>query len=83
MTRLADVEISGGIRYRILHQSKDVTSEVFLTDGKSSPFGWSQYKLVHRETVAPGCEDDVDIGWLYCGEPKLTKEGYTWEKVTT
>ena len=78
---LAEVECSDGTQYRILHKSKDVTSEVFLTDGQSNPFGWSQYKLIHRETVAPGCEDPVDIGWLYCGEPEITREEYIWEVV--
>ena len=81
MKCLAEVECSDGTRYRILHESKDVTAEVYITDGRSNPFGWSQYRMIHRDTVAPGCTEDIEIGWLYCGEPDLKREGYTFEEV--
>ena len=44
----------------------DVSDELVM-DGKANPFGWSAYKLKHN---------GVEIGEIYCGEPKITDKRY-------
>lgn len=58
----------------------DVSEEITLADGRSNPFGWSSYALVHTMRVGVA-EVPVTIGRLYCGEPQMTEPGYTAEMV--
>ena len=62
----------------IRHGAQDVTEDIVLTEGRSNPFGWSAYRLVHRERAAMA-EIDTPIGWLESGSPGELADGYDAE----
>lgn len=62
----------------ILYGADDVTQDIVLTDGRANPFGWSQYRMVHRQRAGM-TEVDTDIGFLESGSPALLALGYTAE----
>lgn len=56
----------------------DVTDDCDLADGKRNPFGWSQYRIIHRERA--GMADvETFVGWLESGEPMDVVAPYTAE----
>ena len=62
-------------RLRVWQGDEDVSDEVELGPGRSNPWGWSEYPLVHKRWVG-GAIVFIQIGFLYCGEPKLNEPGY-------
>ena len=56
----------------------DISDELELQDGKSNPFGWSQYRLVHVHNINGSKIEDF-VGWLESGSPMNFVEGYTYK----
>lgn len=63
-------------RLIVKHQGRDVSDEIRLCRGRSNPFGWSSYVIVHDRWIA-GTQIPLEIGTLYCGTPKVEDPEYT------
>lgn len=60
-----------GDRYlKFTYLGEDISEFITYENGKSNPFGWSCYDIIHAFEK---------IGIIYCGFPKDLKEGYTIE----
>ena len=57
-------------RLTIYKDSKDISDDITLENGKSNPFGWSQQE-VHYEGKR--------IGWIENGSPMDFEEGFTFK----
>lgn len=64
--------IADRTNYRVSLESKDVSSELHLKNGKANPFGWSQYEVWHN---------DKQIGWLESGALDISKEYIVEERI--
>lgn len=49
---------------------KDISDDCSLQNGKSNPFGWSQYEVHYQ---------GKRIGWIESGYPMDFEEGFTFE----
>jgi hypothetical protein len=67
----------GAVQLRILHHGVDIGDAYELRNGRSNPFGWSYHEIFAKDDF----DQMVQIGVLYCGEPKDFIDGFSFELV--
>lgn len=67
-------------RLLVRRLGEDITQDVILANGRSNPFGWSVYDLMHMQPVY-GVTIPQKIGLLYCGYPESPIPDYAVEVV--
>ena len=61
-----------------MRNDEDIVDGIDLRNGKGNGFGWSIYQVWYVKNVGAFVPFEEHIADLYCGEPTILKEGYTY-----